>query len=93
MVIAPVVFELPNTLSVLFGHTEQQHLVGTVITLTQPIADGKGQTTLEDRQWQVSGPDCLAGSTVQIVTLDSKTLYVTQVANANAVPGVSVHGR
>ncbi len=93
MVIAPAFFELPNTLSALFGHTEQQHLVGTIITMTQEIADGKGQTTLEDRQWQVSGPDCLAGTAVRIVTLDSKTLYVTEVSDTNSSAGASVHGR
>lgn len=93
MAIAPAVFELPNTLNALFGHTEQQHLVGTIITLTQEIADGKGYTTLEDKQWQVSGPDCLAGTSVRIVTLDSKTLYVTEVADSNALAGMPIHGR
>lgn len=91
MALAPAVFELPNTLSALFGHTEQQHLVGSVITLTQEIVDGRGQTTLEEQQWQVSGPDCLAGTHVQIVTLDSKTLYVIE-ATANPNNGAVVNG-
>ena len=76
MLIAPAFFELPNTLNALFAHTEHQHLVGKVITLTQPIEEGKGRTTFEDREWLVSGPDCPAGSNVKIVTLDSRTLYV-----------------
>ena len=67
--------------------------MGTIITLTQEIAEGKGYTTLEDKQWQVSGPDCLAGTSVRIVTLDSKTLYVTAVADSNAIAGTPVHGR
>lgn len=75
--IAPAFFELPNTLNALFGHNAQQHLVGTTITLTQPIAAGKGKTTLGDQEWIVFGPDCPAGSSVQIITLDAKNLYVT----------------
>lgn len=75
--IAPAFFELPNTLNALFGHSAQQHLVGTTITLTQPITAGKGKTTLEDQEWIVFGPDCPAGSSVKIITLDAKTLYVT----------------
>ncbi|CAA6801644.1 MAG: Membrane protein implicated in regulation of membrane protease activity [uncultured Thiotrichaceae bacterium] len=77
MLLAPAFFELPNTLNALFGHSEHQHLVGSNITLTQPIANGKGQTTLENQEWMISGPDCPTGSTVTIITLDAKTLYVT----------------
>jgi len=80
--LAPAVFELPNTLNALFGHTENQHLVGKVITLTHGINDGKGKTKLEedeDKEWLVSGPDCIAGTSVKIVTLDSKTLYVSEI--------------
>lgn len=90
MLIAPAVFELPNTINALFGHTEQQHLVGKVIVLTQEIRDGKGQTKLEEKDWLVSGPDCIAGTSVQIVTLDSKTLYVIE---AKENTGVAVYGR
>ncbi|MGB0846213.1 MAG: NfeD family protein [Thiolinea sp.] len=93
MAIAPAFFELPNTLNALFGHTEQQHLVGDVITLTQAIVDGKGRTTLEDREWLVSGPDCLAGTSVQIVTLDSRTLYVVQTEQENLNNGGYQDGR
>lgn len=92
MLITPAMFELPNTINALFGHTENQHLVGTSITMTQDITDGKGETTLEDKQWQVSGPDCIAGSAVRIVTLDSKTLYVIQ-ASEDTPSGVALHGR
>lgn len=74
--LAPAFFELPATLSSLFGHTDQQHLVGQVITLTHPIVDGKGRTALDGREWLVSGPDCGMGHKVKIVTLDAKTLYV-----------------
>lgn len=77
MLAAPAIFELPNTLNVLFGHSEHQHLVGSIITLTLPIIDGKGKTTLNHQEWMVSGPDCPAGSSVQVITLDAKTLYVT----------------
>ncbi len=76
MLVAPAFFELPNTLNALFGYSEHQHLVGSSIVLTQPITDGKGKTTLEHQEWMVSGPDCPAGSTVKIITLDAKTLYV-----------------
>lgn len=76
MLLAPAFFELPNTLNALFGHTEHQHLVGSTITLTQPITNGKGKTTLERQEWIVSGPDCPAGSLVTVITLDAKNLYV-----------------
>ncbi len=79
--VAPIFFEIPAALNSLFGHTEQQHLVGKTITLTRPIVDGRGQTILEGREWQVSGPDCQAGQEVRIVTLDAKTLYVIQANN------------
>ncbi len=94
MLLAPAFFELPNTLNVLFGHTEHQHLVGTTITLTQPIVDGRGTTQLEQREWQVSGPDCPAGSSVKIITLDAKNLYVDLVEpepDPNTPAGLS-HG-
>lgn len=77
MLLAPAFFELPNTLNALFGHSGHPHLVGSVITLTQPIEDGKGKTTLENQEWIVFGPDCPAGSLAKIITLDAKTLYVT----------------
>lgn len=76
VLLAPIVFEIPAALNSLFGHTEHQHLVGKVITLTRPIVDRRGQTILEGREWLVSGPDCPSGCEVRIVTLDAKTLYV-----------------
>ena len=88
--LAPAVFELPNTLNALFGHTEHQHLVGKVITLTHGITGGKGKTLLEedqDKEWLVSGPDCVAGTSVRIVTLDSKTLYVAEAEPVSLVAG------
>lgn len=76
VLLAPIIFEIPAALSSLFGHTQHQHLVGKVITLTRPIIDRRGQTILEGREWLVSGPDCPSGAEVKIVTLDAKTLYV-----------------
>lgn len=76
VVLAPVIFEIPAALNSLFGHTEHQHLVGKLITLTRPIVERRGQTILEGREWLVSGPDCPSGAEVKIVTLDAKTLYV-----------------
>ncbi|WP_298608195.1 NfeD family protein [uncultured Thiothrix sp.] len=76
VVLAPIVFEIPAALNSLFGHTEHQHLVGKIVTLTRPIVDRRGQTILEGREWLVSGPDCPTGAEVKIVTLDAKTLYV-----------------
>ena len=76
VVLAPIIFEIPAAINSLFGHTEHQHLVGKIINLTRPITERRGQTILEGREWQVSGPDCPAGAEVQIVTLDAKTLYV-----------------
>lgn len=76
VLLAPLIFEIPAALNSLFGHTEHQHLVGKVISLTRPIIERRGQTILEGREWFVSGPDCPIGAEVKIVTLDAKTLYV-----------------
>ncbi|MEZ5536511.1 MAG: hypothetical protein R3F02_12920 [Thiolinea sp.] len=93
MLLAPAFFELPNTLNALFGHTEQQHLVGTTITLTQPVINGRGKTTLEQQEWLVFGPDCPAGSTVKIITLDAKNLYV-DLTSQDKVTGAGLsHGK
>lgn len=92
MLLAPAFFELPNTLNALFGHTEQQHLVGKTITLTQPITNGKGKTTLEQQEWQVFGPDCPAGSSVKIITLDAKNLYVDLTDQGIATKTGQTHG-
>ncbi|MFM2319756.1 MAG: hypothetical protein RLZZ215_2377 [Pseudomonadota bacterium] len=78
--LAPIIFEIPAALNSLFGHTEHQHLVGKVISLTRPIIERRGQTILEGREWLVSGPDCPAGAEVKIVTLDAKTLYVVPLS-------------
>lgn len=80
--IAPIILELPATLKSLFGNTEQQHLVGQIVTLSKPIVDGRGEIVLDGRDWQVSGPDCEMGREVKIVTLDAKTLYVMPVASS-----------
>ena len=81
VLLAPIIFEIPAALNSLFGHTEHQHLVGKVITLTRPIVERRGQTILEGREWLVSGPDCPNGAEVKIVTLDAKTLYVIPKAS------------
>ncbi|HPY41451.1 MAG TPA: NfeD family protein [Thiolinea sp.] len=85
VLLAPIIFEIPAALNSLFGHTEHQHLVGKIITLTRPIVERRGQTILEGKEWLVSGPDCPSGSEVKIVTLDAKTLYVVPKAGLKRV--------
>jgi len=78
--IGPLIMEVISTLQDHFENQPYKHFVGQIVTLTQPIMDGKSKLQLDEKDWVVSGPNCKAGTRVKIIALDAKTLYVTPVA-------------
>jgi membrane protein implicated in regulation of membrane protease activity len=53
--------------------------IGRVFTLEKPIADGAGVVRIGDTVWRVAGPDCPAGSRVQVTSADGPDLRVEPV--------------
>jgi membrane protein implicated in regulation of membrane protease activity len=54
-------------------------LVGTEITLTQPIVHGRGRVKIGDGSWAVAGPDMAAGFVVRVVAVEGAQLRVEPV--------------
>lgn len=51
-------------------------LVGQVVVVTQPIADGSGRVRLGDGEWLARGPDAVAGTALRIAAVDGTVLVV-----------------
>lgn len=51
-------------------------LVGQVVVLHDPIANGRGRVQIADAYWTVTGPDLPAGTAVRIIGADGMTLQV-----------------
>ena len=51
-------------------------LIGTVLTLSTAIEDGRGRAKLGDSSWRVDGPDLPAGAKIRVVAVDGGTLRV-----------------
>lgn len=50
------------------GLNEGPHrYVGNVYTLSQPIQQGSGRLTIEDKNWKILGPDLPAGDRVKVI--------------------------
>lgn len=50
--------------------------VGRIFTLEEPIVSGSGRVRVDDTTWRVTGPDCPAGTKVQVKRADGATLIV-----------------
>ncbi len=50
--------------------------VGRTFTLAEPMVNGQGKIHVDDTIWKISGADCAAGSTVQVVGVDGTVLRV-----------------
>ncbi|MDR3499347.1 MAG: NfeD family protein [Parvibaculum sp.] len=50
--------------------------VGRVVTLEQPIENGRGKVRIGDTLWLAEGPDLPAGATVRVVRGDGAVLVV-----------------
>ena len=57
-------------------NTGARRLVGSIHTLDQPIANGRGRLRIGDSWWGVDGPDLPAGAPVRIVAVDGTRLRV-----------------
>ena len=54
-------------------------LVGQIFELDEPIVNGKGRVKVHDSYWRVSGPDCPAGSRVEVTGGKDVVLEVSPV--------------
>jgi membrane protein implicated in regulation of membrane protease activity len=55
-------------------------LVGRIFKLDRPIVDGVGAVRIGDTVWRVMGPDCPAGSEVQVTRVEGADLRVERMA-------------
>ncbi len=51
-------------------------LIGQVVTLDEPIINGRGRARVADGSWNVRGPDMVAGAEVRIVRVEGAELVV-----------------
>jgi len=51
-------------------------LIGQVVTLDEPIVNGRGRARVGDGSWSVRGPDMVAGAEVRIVSVNGSELTV-----------------
>ncbi len=58
-----------------------EQYVGRSFVLEEPIVDGFGRLQVDDSLWRIEGPDCPAGTRVEVVGADG---VVLQVAPAKA---------
>jgi membrane protein implicated in regulation of membrane protease activity len=50
--------------------------VGRSLTLAEPIINGMGSVRVDDTTWRVHGPDCSAGTVVEVVAAEGPLLKV-----------------
>lgn len=53
-----------------------EQYIGRVVTLEEPIVNGRGKIRLDDTTWKIEGPDCEAGSRVRISGTEGVVLRV-----------------
>ena len=53
-----------------------EQYVGRVVTLLDPIVNGRGRIIIDDSSWRIEGPDLAAGTAVKIVGVDGVVLKV-----------------
>lgn len=51
-------------------------LVGEVVTVVEPISDGRGRVQVADSPWLAIGPDMAAGTRARVVRVDGARLVV-----------------
>ncbi len=54
--------------------------IGRVVTLVEPIVDGRGKVRIGDTVWSASGPDLPVGSRVKVVAAHGALLEVAPIA-------------
>lgn len=53
-----------------------QQFIGRVVAIEEPIVNGSGRIRIDDSTWRVTGPDCAAGTVVEIVAAKGLILTV-----------------
>jgi len=55
-----------------------EQYIGRVVTLTDPIVNGRGKIHIDDSFWRIEGEDLPAGASIKIVDVDGVILKVEQ---------------
>jgi hypothetical protein len=53
-----------------------ERLIGTIVTVTQALHNGRGRVEVGDATWAAEGPDLPAGARARIVAVEGATLRV-----------------
>lgn len=56
-----------------------EQYIGRIVTLQEPIVNGRGKVHIDDSSWRVEGVDLPAGTAIKIVAVDGVVLKVEQV--------------
>jgi len=54
-------------------------MIGTLVTVVEPIVAGCGRVQVGDSPWPAIGPDMAAGARARVVSVDGTTLVVERV--------------
>lgn len=54
-------------------------MIGTLVTVVEPIADGCGRVQVGDSPWAARGPDMAAGARARVVRVEGTTVVVDAV--------------
>jgi membrane protein implicated in regulation of membrane protease activity len=52
--------------------------IGRVVTLDEPIINGRGRIHIDDSFWRVEGPDLPVGTAVKIIDVDGVVLKISK---------------
>lgn len=79
VLVAPYFADIFTAIKKPFTEYPGKQFIGQVITLDDPIVDGKGEIRLDNQTWRLSGADNPTGTKVRIIALSDRTLYVTPI--------------
>ncbi len=68
-----LVSEQPNL------NRRNEQFVGRVVTLGEPLINGRGRIQIDDSYWRVEGPDLPIGAAVKIIGVDGVVLRIEKV--------------
>ena len=56
-----------------------EQYIGRIVTLKEPIENGRGKVNIDDSSWRVEGPDLPEGSQVRVVNVNGVVLQVEEI--------------
>lgn len=56
-----------------------EQFVGRIVTLGEPLVNGRGRIQIDDSYWRVEGPDLPAGTAVRVIGVDGVVLRIEKV--------------